>query len=99
MVNRFTADLQPAEYLHRPAEKATCAAWTISHLALSDRGALKRMEVQDLPPLPAGAAKRVSRPCRRGSKNVSVATRAVRRRATLATFLRSCRSSTPTASD
>ena len=61
MVNRFTADLQPAEYLHRPTEKANCAAWTIGHLALSDRGALKRMEVQDLPPLPEGFEKRFSR--------------------------------------
>jgi uncharacterized damage-inducible protein DinB len=61
MVNRFTADLQPAEYLHRPAPKANCAAWTIGHLALSDRGALKRMDVQDLPPLPEGFEKRFSR--------------------------------------
>ena len=61
MVNRFTADLQPAEYLHRPTEKANCAAWTIGHLALSDRGALKRMEVLDLPPLPEGFEKRFSR--------------------------------------
>jgi uncharacterized damage-inducible protein DinB len=61
MVNRFTADLQPPEYLHRPTEKANCAAWTIGHLALSDRGALKRMEITNLPPLPEGFEQRFSR--------------------------------------
>ncbi len=51
MVERFTADLQPAEYLHRPTEKANCAAWTVGHLALSDRHVLKQLGAP-LPPLP-----------------------------------------------
>ena len=60
MVNRFTADLQPAEYLHRPAPKANCAAWTLGHLALSDRNILKKLGAE-LPPLPEGFEKRFSR--------------------------------------
>jgi len=32
MLHRFSADLQPAEYLHRPTPRANCAAWTIGHL-------------------------------------------------------------------
>ena len=60
MVQRFTGDLQPEEYLHRPAEKANCAAWTVGHLALSDRHVLKLLGVE-LPPLPEGFDKRFSR--------------------------------------
>ena len=60
MVNRFTADLQPAEYLHRPTPKANCAAWTMGHLALSDRNCLKKLG-GELPPLPDGFEKRFSR--------------------------------------
>jgi uncharacterized damage-inducible protein DinB len=60
MVNRFTADLQPAEYLHRPTPTANCAAWTIGHLALSDRHCLKQLGAE-LPPLPEGFDKRFSR--------------------------------------
>ena len=60
MVNRFTSDLAPAEYLHRPAEKANCAAWTVGHLALSDRHVLKQLGAE-LPPLPDGFDTRLSR--------------------------------------
>ena len=60
MVQRFTADLQPDEYLHRPTEKANCAAWTVGHLALSDRHVLKLLGA-DLPPLPEGFDNRFSR--------------------------------------
>src|SRR5213596_2411696 len=61
MLNRMTADLTPQEYLHRPCAKANCAAWTIGHLVLSERNALKRLGVSDLPPLPEGFEKRFSR--------------------------------------
>ena len=60
MVQRFTADLGPADYLHRPTPKANCAAWTLGHLALSDRHVLKQLGIE-LPPLPEGFDKRFSR--------------------------------------
>ncbi len=60
MVQRFTADLQPSEYLHRPTEKANCAAWTVGHLALSDRHVLKLLGAE-APPLPEGFDQRFSR--------------------------------------
>ncbi|HEV2294587.1 MAG TPA: DinB family protein [Tepidisphaeraceae bacterium] len=60
MVQRFTADLQPHEYLHRPTEKANCAAWTVGHLALSDRHVLMQLGAE-LPPLPDGFDQRFSR--------------------------------------
>jgi len=61
LLNRYTADLTPQEYLHRPTPKANCVAWTIGHLTLSDRNVLKRLGVSDLPPLPDGFEKRFSR--------------------------------------
>src|SRR5688572_955972 len=57
---RFLADLSPQDYLHRPAPKANCAAWIVGHLALSDRGVLKRLGAP-LPELPEGFEKRFSR--------------------------------------
>ena len=60
MVHRFTADLQPHEYLHRPTEKANCAAWTVGHLAVSDRNVLKMLGAE-LPSVPEGFEKRFSR--------------------------------------
>ena len=60
MVQRFTADLQPSDMLHRPTEKANCAAWTIGHLALSDRHVLQQLGAE-LPPLPDGFDTRFSR--------------------------------------
>jgi len=61
MLKRFTDDLGPDEYLHRPTEKANCAAWLIGHLALSDRSVLERLGAKDLPALPEGFTKRFSR--------------------------------------
>ena len=61
LLNRYTADLTPQEYLHRPTAKANCVAWTIGHLILSDRGVLKRLGQTDLPALPDGFEKRFSR--------------------------------------
>ena len=60
MVERFTADLQPGEYLHRPAPKANCAAWTVGHLAVSDRHLLKMLGAE-LPRIPEGFEQRFSR--------------------------------------
>src|SRR2546423_7991876 len=59
-LHRFTADLSPSEFLHRPTEKANCTAWLIGHLALSDRNCLKRLGAP-LPELPAGFERRFSR--------------------------------------
>src|SRR3954470_8188900 len=61
LLKRYTADLAPAEYLHRPASKANCAAWTIGHLILTERQALAALGVSDPPPLPDGFDKRFSR--------------------------------------
>ena len=61
MLHRYTTDLAPAEYLHRPTAKANCAAWIIGHLTLTDRGALKMYGVSDVPALPEGFEKRFSR--------------------------------------
>jgi uncharacterized damage-inducible protein DinB len=60
MFGRFLADLGPQDYLHRPTPKANCAAWIVGHLALSDRGLLKRLG-GPLPELPEGFEKRFSR--------------------------------------
>ena len=59
VMNRYTADLTPAEYLHRPAPKANCAAWVIGHLTLSERNALRALGAP-LPELPAGYEHRFS---------------------------------------
>jgi hypothetical protein len=60
MLKRFTADLKPDEYLHRPTDKANCAAWLIGHLTLSDRHVLKLLSPSNLPELPAGFEGRFS---------------------------------------
>jgi hypothetical protein len=59
VLQRYTADLTPAEYLHRPTPKANCAAWVIGHLTLSERGALKALDAA-LPELPDGYEHRFS---------------------------------------
>lgn len=53
LFQRYTADLTAPEYLHRPTEKANCAAWTIGHVTLSDRRVCRAFG-GDLPPLPEG---------------------------------------------
>ena len=60
MLKRYLADLSPQEYLHRPTPKANCAAWTVGHLAMTDRYALKLLGVP-LPELTEGFDKRFSR--------------------------------------
>ncbi len=60
LLKRFTDDLKPGEYLHRPTEKSNCAAWLIGHLALTDRGVLERLGAKDLPALPEGFQTRFS---------------------------------------
>lgn len=59
LLQRYTADLTDPEYLHRPAARANCAAWTVGHLTLTDRKALKAFGVE-APPLPDGYAERFS---------------------------------------
>ena len=63
LLHRYTQDLTPTEFLHRPAPKANCTAWLIGHLTLSDRSALKALGIagEALPKLPDGYEKRFSR--------------------------------------
>ena len=61
MLKRFTDDLKPDEYLHRPSPKANCVAWLIGHLALADRSTAQALGAKDLPELPAGFDKKFSR--------------------------------------
>ena len=60
VMGRFCDDLKPDEMLHRTTPKANCAAWTIGHLVVSERNALKVFGVT-APPLPDGFEKRFSR--------------------------------------
>jgi hypothetical protein len=60
VLGRFCDDLKTDELLHRITPKANCAAWTIGHLVVSERNALKAFGVP-LPPLPDGFEKRFSR--------------------------------------
>lgn len=60
----FVEDLNPQEYLHRPAEQVNCAAWLLGHLALTDRRILQTMlgvAPGELPPIPEGFEKQFSR--------------------------------------
>jgi hypothetical protein len=59
VLQRYTADLTPDEYLHRPAPKANCAAWLIGHLTLTERNALKALGAE-LPQLPPDFERRFS---------------------------------------
>src|SRR6476469_200509 len=43
MLTRYVADLSAAEFHHRPSPNANCAAWTVGHLAMTDRNGLKRL--------------------------------------------------------
>lgn len=61
MLQRFTEDLKPEEYLHRPIPKCNCAAWIIGHLAVSNRQVMQAMGAKDLPPLPEGFEQRFAR--------------------------------------
>jgi hypothetical protein len=61
LLNRYCDDLTPAEYLHRPCGGANCVAWLIGHLVISERSALGRVGMKDLPPLPEGFEKRFAR--------------------------------------
>jgi uncharacterized damage-inducible protein DinB len=61
LLNRYCEDLTPAEYLHRPCAGSNCAAWLLGHLVISERSALGRVGVSDLPALPEGFDKRFAR--------------------------------------
>lgn len=60
LLQRYVADLNPQEYLHRPTGNANCAAWIIGHLTVSERNGLKRLGAP-LPELPDGFQHRFSR--------------------------------------
>ncbi|MDB5301025.1 MAG: DinB superfamily protein [Phycisphaerales bacterium] len=60
MLDRFIADLTPAEYLHRPTPKANCPAWTVGHLILTDRRTAARFGAE-MPGLPEGFEQRFAR--------------------------------------
>jgi uncharacterized damage-inducible protein DinB len=59
MLKRYTEDLTPQEYLHRPTAKANCAAWTVGHLTLVDRRILAALGAP-VPELPEGYEHRFS---------------------------------------
>ena len=63
MLNRYTQDLTPQEYLHRPCAGGNTAAWIIGHLVLTDRVAMARAGLKpgQMPALPEGFEKRFSR--------------------------------------
>jgi hypothetical protein len=61
LLKRYTADLTPAEYLHRTSPTANCAAWTIGHLVLTERRCLGTFGLASLPPLPDGFEKAFGR--------------------------------------
>ena len=61
LLNRYCQDLQPAEWLHRPCAGGNTAAWIVGHLVLTERLALGRVGVTDLPPLPDGFEQRFAR--------------------------------------
>ena len=61
LINRFCEDLKPEEYLHRPCSGGNNTAWILGHLILTDRLALARAGVSDLPALPAEFEKRFGR--------------------------------------
>jgi uncharacterized damage-inducible protein DinB len=61
LMDRYCADLKPAEYLHRIVPRANCAAWLLGHLILTERNALKAIGAGDLPTLPAGFESRFAR--------------------------------------
>lgn len=61
LLGRYCEDLKPDDYLHRPCGGANCAAWIVGHLVMTERSALGRLGVTDLPPLPEGFDKRFAR--------------------------------------
>jgi uncharacterized damage-inducible protein DinB len=61
MLRRFTDDLAPQEWLHRPCAGGNCAAWIVGHLALTDRMTMKRLGNEYMPPLPDGFEARFAR--------------------------------------
>jgi hypothetical protein len=61
LLNRYCGDLTPQDYLHRPCATGNTAAWILGHLILSERGALGRLGVTDLPALPEGFETRFGR--------------------------------------
>jgi len=61
LLNRYCDDLKPEEWLHRPCAGGNAAAWIVGHLILTERSALGRVGVTDLPALPEGFEKRFAR--------------------------------------
>jgi hypothetical protein len=61
LLNRYCGDLTPQEYLHRPCAGGNATAWIVGHLILTERSALGRVGVTDLPALPEGFEKRFAR--------------------------------------
>lgn len=61
VIELFTRDLTPAEYLHRPVPHANCTAWVLGHLILVHRSAIQAVDPSvPLPPLPEGFEARFS---------------------------------------
>lgn len=54
LVEMLAKDLSPADLVHRPVDKANCAAWTIGHLTVAAKGMAARANIAGVPPLPEG---------------------------------------------
>jgi hypothetical protein len=61
LLQRYTEDFTPEEYLKRVTPDSNCAAWIIGHLTLTDRRALGALGATDLPALPQGYEQRFGR--------------------------------------
>ena len=61
LLNRYCEDLKPDEWLHRPCAGGNTAAWIVGHLVLTERLALGRVGVTELPTLPDGFEQRFAR--------------------------------------
>jgi hypothetical protein len=61
LLNRYCEDLTPEEYVKRACAGGNTTAWILGHLILTERQALGRVGVADLPALPEGFEKRFGR--------------------------------------
>lgn len=61
LLNRYCEDLKPEEYLQRACAGGNTTAWILGHLILTERNALGRVGVTELPELPEGFEKRFGR--------------------------------------
>jgi DinB superfamily len=63
ILNRYTDDLTPQEWLRRPCEGGNAVAWIVGHLVITERSSLAKagLKPDQLPRLPEGFEKRFGR--------------------------------------